>query len=270
MLIDWFTTIAQIGNFLLLVFLLKHFLYGPIIRAMDKREQRIARRLEDAESSRQEAEEKKRQFEEESAQLRRQRELVLEEAKKQAESERQQRRQEMERHFAALEEQWQGDLAEQQQTFIDELARRTAEQVLLTVSRALQDLAGQELQERMIEVFINRLKNLDKKKVQRLRHSLAKENPTVTVTAVFELQSGAKEQLTRALHELFDSQVAVLYARDEELLARVKLDSGNDVVAWNLQKYIAGLRKEIAGVMAGHQPAEDDDMAGKITAGTFR
>lgn len=261
MLIDWFTTIAQVGNFLLLVFLLRHFLYGPIIKAMDKREQKIARRLEDAESSRQEAEEKKRQFEEESAQLRQQKELVLGEAKKQAESERQQRRQEMERHFAEMEQHWRGDLAKQQQTFIDELARRTTEQVLLTASRALQDLAGQDLQERMIEIFINRLKRLDEKKMQRLRHSLAKENPSVTITAVFELKSAAKEQLTRALHEVFDSRVAVLYVRDEELLAGVKLDSGNDVVAWNLEEYIAGLRKEIARVMADHQPEEDDDMA---------
>lgn len=269
MLIDWFTTIAQIGNFLLLVFLLKHFLYGPIIKAMDKREEKIAGRLSDAESSRKEAEEKKRQYEEESAQLQQQKKQLLDEAKKEAERERQQRRQEMERHFAEMEEHWRSDLAKQQQTFIDELADRTAEQVLLTASRALQDLAGQDLQDRMIEIFINRLKNLDEKKVQRLRRSLAKENPSVTVTAVFELKSTAKKQLTQTLHKVFDSSVAVEYALDEELLAGVKLDSGNDVVAWNLEEYIAGLRKEIARVMADHQPAEnenqdvddDDDMA---------
>ncbi len=268
--VDWFTTIAQTGNFLLLVFLLRHFLYGPIIKAMEKREQKIARRIEDAESARREAEENKRQFEEESARLRQQKELVLDEAKKQAESERQQKRQEMDGHLAEMAERWQGDLAKQQQAFIDELARRTAEQVLLTASRALQDLAGQDLQERMIEVFISRLVNLDKNKVQRLRHSLAKEDPSVTITAVFALNSAARERLTRALHEVFGSRVAVLYARDAKLLAGVKLDSGNDVVAWNLEEYIAGLRKETARIMAGRQPAEDDDRAEKITAGGFR
>ena len=35
---DWFTVIAQIINFLILVALLKRFLYGPIIRAMERRE----------------------------------------------------------------------------------------------------------------------------------------------------------------------------------------------------------------------------------------
>ena len=48
MLIDWFTVCAQIVNFLVLVALLKHFLYGPILRAMDAREQTIAGRLAEA------------------------------------------------------------------------------------------------------------------------------------------------------------------------------------------------------------------------------
>jgi F-type H+-transporting ATPase subunit b len=42
MLIDWFTVAAQIVNFLILVWLLKHFLYKPILDAIDAREKRIA------------------------------------------------------------------------------------------------------------------------------------------------------------------------------------------------------------------------------------
>ena len=56
MLIDWFTVIAQIINFLVLVALLKRFLYGRIIKAMDQREEKIAFRLADAERKRNEAE----------------------------------------------------------------------------------------------------------------------------------------------------------------------------------------------------------------------
>ena len=36
--IDWFVLFAQIVNFLVLVFLLKHFLYGRILDAMDARQ----------------------------------------------------------------------------------------------------------------------------------------------------------------------------------------------------------------------------------------
>ncbi len=56
MLIDWFTVFAQIINFLILVFLLKRFLYEPIISAMDEREEKIALRMQAAEQKRNEAE----------------------------------------------------------------------------------------------------------------------------------------------------------------------------------------------------------------------
>ena len=56
MLIDWFTVLAQIINFLVLVYLLKRFLYGRIIRAMDERERKIALRLEEAQGRKEEAE----------------------------------------------------------------------------------------------------------------------------------------------------------------------------------------------------------------------
>ena len=48
MLIDWFTVGAQAVNFLVLVWLLRRFLYRPILKAIDAREKRIADQLADA------------------------------------------------------------------------------------------------------------------------------------------------------------------------------------------------------------------------------
>jgi F-type H+-transporting ATPase subunit b len=48
MLIDWFTVVAQVLNFLILVWLLKRFLYRPILNAIDVREKRIAAEVADA------------------------------------------------------------------------------------------------------------------------------------------------------------------------------------------------------------------------------
>ena len=42
MTIDWFTVGAQIVNFIVLVWLLKRFLYKPVLAAIDAREKRIA------------------------------------------------------------------------------------------------------------------------------------------------------------------------------------------------------------------------------------
>ena len=58
MLIDWFTVIAEIVNFLVLVALLKHFLFGRLVAAIDAREERIAARLREAEQKNQDAKER--------------------------------------------------------------------------------------------------------------------------------------------------------------------------------------------------------------------
>ena len=54
--VDWFTLVAQIVNFLVLVWLLKHFLYGRIVGAMKEREAKIAGRLDEAARQRASAE----------------------------------------------------------------------------------------------------------------------------------------------------------------------------------------------------------------------
>ena len=48
MKINWFTVAAQVLNFLVLVWLLKRFLYKPILKAIDDREKMIAAQIKDA------------------------------------------------------------------------------------------------------------------------------------------------------------------------------------------------------------------------------
>src|ERR1700733_3394614 len=63
MLIDWFTVGAQALNFLVLVWLLKHFLYKPIRDAIDAREKGIAAKLADADAKTKEAQKQHDDFE---------------------------------------------------------------------------------------------------------------------------------------------------------------------------------------------------------------
>lgn len=49
MLFDWFTVLAQIANFLILMWLLKRFSYKPVLDTIDAREKRIADLLKETE-----------------------------------------------------------------------------------------------------------------------------------------------------------------------------------------------------------------------------
>ena len=70
MLIDWFTVGAQALNFIILVWLLKRFLYKPILNAVDAREKRIAAELADADAKKAEAQKRARRVPTEERDLR--------------------------------------------------------------------------------------------------------------------------------------------------------------------------------------------------------
>src|ERR1700678_4797195 len=60
--IDWFTVVAQAVNFLILVWLLKRFLYQPILRAIDARERGIAAKCAEAEAKKTAAQKARDEF----------------------------------------------------------------------------------------------------------------------------------------------------------------------------------------------------------------
>ena len=62
MLIDWFTVVAQAINFLILVWLLKRYLFKPILHAIDQREKGIATQLAQAEAKKAEAQKERDDF----------------------------------------------------------------------------------------------------------------------------------------------------------------------------------------------------------------
>ena len=62
MKINWFTVIAQVINFLILVWLLKKFLYKPILNAVNDREKKISDELKDAASQKEAAQKEQDDF----------------------------------------------------------------------------------------------------------------------------------------------------------------------------------------------------------------
>src|SRR5579862_7181678 len=89
MLIDWFTICAQALNFLILVWLMKRFLYKPILYAIDAREKQVATELADADTQKTEAKKDHDEFQHKSEEFDRQRAALLSKATDEAKAERQ-------------------------------------------------------------------------------------------------------------------------------------------------------------------------------------
>ena len=88
MSIDWITVAAQVANFLVLVWLLKRFLYRPILDGIDAREAEIAGRMQVAERARAEAEATEAEYRTRMDKLRSEQASVAEAARQKAETAR--------------------------------------------------------------------------------------------------------------------------------------------------------------------------------------
>ncbi len=153
MLIDWFTVIAQIVNFLVLVVLLKRFLFDKITRAMDERQNRIASALEDADITRELAEEEAERYRRMNQALEDDRNRILAEVKDEALSMRQRLIDDARSEVEDVKTAWRESVEREKNSFLVELRGRIGKEAVSVVRAALSDLANVELEQRIVDVF---------------------------------------------------------------------------------------------------------------------
>ena len=249
MLIDWFTVGAQALNFLILVWLMKRFLYKPILHAIDAREQRIARELADAAAQKTEAEKERETFREKNEAFDRQRAELLSRATKEAHAERLRLLDEARQAADVLRAKRQDALEREQQTLNDEITRRTREEVFAIARKTLTDLAGEGLEERMGEMFRRRLRELDEEAKESLAELMKSSSDPVLVRSAFEMPSEQKAAIQHALNETFSAEIQVRFETAPDVISGIELTANGRKVAWSIADYLSSLEKSVAELM---------------------
>src|SRR5271170_7591309 len=158
--IDWFTVAAQAINFLILVWLLKRFLYKPILRAIDEREKGIATQLAEAEAKKTEAQRERDDFQHKNEAFDQARAALQTKATEEAKAERQRLLDEARKDADSLRVKRQEPLRNEQRNLSQEITRWTQKEVFAITRKTLVDLAATSLEERMGAVFVQRLRAL--------------------------------------------------------------------------------------------------------------
>jgi len=243
--IDWITVSAQIINFLVLVWLLKRFLYQPVIRAMDKREQRIAEQLTEAQRREQQAQEQQHLYEEKSAELDRCREAIIDQAKEESEREKRQLMDKARAEVSEKQLQWQQQVDQEKEEFFKNLRAKSADAIQATSRTALSDLANAELETQVIESFLSRIKSMDKKNRQALLRAMGNKCEPFRIHTVYALDSTLRSRITRAIHEHVMEGVEIEYGESEKLLCGIELSGGGWRLSWSLADYMDDLDKRV-------------------------
>jgi F-type H+-transporting ATPase subunit b len=207
MIFDWFTVAAQVVNFLILVWLMKRFLYKPILNAIDAREKLVAGKLAEADTQKSMAEKERETLRQKNHAFDQQRDELLQRATEEAKSERQRLLDEARQAADAQRAQRQEALQREQESLKAEIIRQTEEEVFAIARRTLSDLAGATLEERMSEVFGNRLRAMDSEPKETLATAMKASSGPALVRSAFPLSSEQREGIRNALNETLTTEV---------------------------------------------------------------
>lgn len=249
MLIDWFTVIAQVVNFLILVWLLKRFLYKPILHAIDAREKRIATELADADAKKTEAQKERDAFQHKNEEFDQQRAALLSQAADEAQAERQRLLDAARQESDGLRAKRQEALRSEQQSLSEALARRAREEVFAIARKALADLAGATLEERMADAFLRHLRELDDEAKEALAKALKTSSGPVLVRSAFDLPSEQRAAVQHALDETFSAESQVRFETEPDLVSGIEISANGHKVAWSIADYLASLGKAVDGLL---------------------
>jgi F-type H+-transporting ATPase subunit b len=246
MLIDWFTVIAQIVNFLVLVVLLKRFLFDKITRAMDEREHRIASALEDADNTREFAEKEAERYRRMNQALENDRNRILAEVKDEAISMRQRLIDDARSEVEDVKTAWCESVEREKNSFLIELRGRIGKEAVSVVRSALSELANVELEQRIVDVFAEQFSNMSEEKILEIRNILQTTTREIKVDTAFDLSDQQKKAIEGLLQSHIAKDLPVGFERSENNVCGIELRFQGYRIGWSIESYLKGFEKAIS------------------------
>ena len=255
MLIDWFTVGAQALNFLILVWLLRRFLYKPILDAIDAREKKIAAELADAAARKADAQKDRDEFQHKNEEFDRQRAALLTKATDDANAERQRLLGEARKAADALRAKQQEAMRNDAKHLNEAIRRRTQQEVFAIARKALTDLATVSLEERLGEVFTRRLRQMDDKAKAALGQALEASADPAIVRSAFDLPPEQQAAIQNALNETVSADVRVRFETAPDLVSGIELTTNGQKVSWSISDYLRSVEKGVDELMNAQEKA---------------
>jgi F-type H+-transporting ATPase subunit b len=239
--IDWFVLFCQIFNFLLLVYLLKRFLYGRIIKAMDDREAKIVARFADAEDMKIKATEAAGLYEKRNQLLNEAKEQMLNEARMAADAKRKELMEKVREEVDQVKARWQDMLVREKDAFFSDLRQRAAKQLYATARKALRDLADADLEERIVDEFLRRVRELDAEKSIQIRNAISGGGNNVIIQSAFSISEQRRAQIEEVLKKQITNGFTIRYLQKPDIVSGIELRVNGHKIAWSLNEYLEAL-----------------------------
>lgn len=259
MIIDWFTVIAQIVNFLILVALLRFFLFGRIRSAMRERKAQIASSLDDARKKQEQAARELESYREEKRAWEEKRDGLMKEASREAADRRRQLLQQAKEEAGKEQERMLASLKEKKHELARDLRLMSLEDAAGMTRHVLSELSTTGVEQGVVDVFISRMKDIPRDRKDRLIQAARKGKNTITIRSSFVLDRALQEKISGAVKEEFTDTVPVEYRHEPALVLGIEMKVDDYTVSWSAGEFLADVEERIATAIRGAfgRPGED-------------
>ena len=249
MQIDWFTVGAQTINFLLLVWLLKRYLYVPILKAIDARESHVAKVLSDADTIKSEAELERKLFDQKNFEINAKHDELLKESKMIACEKGEQII--LNAHIKAddISKNRLLVLERELQYYHDNIAVKSLKEIYEITRKVLADLADVKLEEKMFECFCKHLQSITPEEKHNLNKIIESGKSGLILYSAFELTPAKIKKTNAILQQVISPNInrhyPLKYEIKPELISGIELRSNGWKIAWNSEDYLNVLQTNI-------------------------
>lgn len=245
--INWFTVIAQVINFLILVWLLKRFLYKPILHAVNDRENKITDQLKDADAKKSAAQKEQEDFTRKNEDFDRQKKRLMDTAVADANTEKERLINIANAEANGLRTKMEKTSREKKENEQRETAQKTQKQVFALTRKALADIASIGLEAQSAHTFIQHLKTSnDEEKKQFID---AFKSHDILVRSAFELPEKQQHEINEAVNDLLNTKTKLQFNTAPEILGGIELSTNGYKLAWSFSEYLHALEKNISATL---------------------
>jgi F-type H+-transporting ATPase subunit b len=227
---SWTTFFLEIINFIVLVWILQHFLYSPIKKAILARKAAIEKTVQDAEQKQKEAKALQEKYEN------RLRDWEAEKAESQKKFDQQmneEKTNQLDKLQIQLKKEEQKFLVTEQKELADYLARRDNEalhQGIKFAAKFLTRLADANLQNKIVQLFLEDLSSLSQDKISALKKEFENNDIKGKVVTALALSEQQQNIIREKFETLFGAKVAFTFLVNSDLLAGIKILIGSLVL----------------------------------------
>jgi F-type H+-transporting ATPase subunit b len=238
--LSWTTFLLEVINFLVLVWILKRFLYRPVLNVITRRREAIDSQLDQAQQLRDEANALKADYENRIADWNEERQKLRDALAQELDGERIRQMESL--HSVLAQEREKAQVAElHRRTQVQhDLEHNALKQGAQFATRLLSRATGPELESRLVQQLLDDLAGLASDQLDALRKDLGNPPASIEIASAYPLADDQREKLETKLTEISKLDVPFSYQQQPELLAGLRITIGAWILHLNLHDELKG------------------------------